>query len=78
MSHTQSSGLMHGRAHQHLDGFQIQAARFAQAGEDGAQQLLYFPRDFLVDRFGRFFSWAEGTASSTGRTAQICSLTSNS
>jgi hypothetical protein len=69
---------MHGRAHQHLDGFQIQAAGFAHPGEDGAQQLLYFPRDFLLDRFGRFFSWADGTDSSTGRKAQICSLTSSS
>jgi hypothetical protein len=50
------SGLMHGRAHQHLDCFQIEVARLADAREDGARQLLYFARDFLLDRLGRFFS----------------------
>jgi hypothetical protein len=34
------SGLMHGRANEHLDGFQIDVACLAHAGEDGAQQLL--------------------------------------
>jgi hypothetical protein len=69
---------MHGRAHRHLDGFQIEMSRFAAGAEDDAQQLLYFARDFLLDRFSRFFSWADGEVSSTGRNAQICSLTSNS
>jgi hypothetical protein len=49
-------GAMHGRAHRHLDGFQIQVPRLAAAVEDDAQQLVYFTRDFLADRFGRFFS----------------------
>ena len=71
-------GLMHGRAHRHLDGFQIQMPRLAATAEDDAQQLVYFARDFLLDRFGRFFSWADGGVSSTGRNSQICSLTSNS
>ena len=43
-----------------------------------AQQLVYFARDFLLDGFGRFFSWADGAVSPTGRNSQICSLTSNS
>ena len=72
------SGLVHGRAHRHLDGFQIQMPRLAAAAEDDAQELVYFARDFLLDRFGRFFSWADGEFSSTGRSWQICSLTSNS
>ena len=46
--------------------------------EDDAQQLVYFARDFLLDRFRRFFSWADGDASSTGRNWQIRSLTSSS
>jgi hypothetical protein len=30
------SGVMHGRAYRHLDGFQIQAAGLAPSGEDDA------------------------------------------
>ena len=71
------TGPVHGRAHRHLDGFQIDKARLAATGENDAQQLVYFARDFLFDRFDRFFSWADGDVSSTGRNAQICSLTSN-
>ena len=33
-------GLMHGRAHRHLDGFQIEMARLVAALEDHAQQLV--------------------------------------
>jgi hypothetical protein len=47
---------MHRRAHRHLDRFQVQMARLAAALEDHAQQLVYFARDFLLDRLGRFFS----------------------
>jgi hypothetical protein len=50
------SGLMESRAYRHFDGFQIEMARFAAGTEDDAQQLLYFAGDFLLDRFGRFFS----------------------
>ena len=45
--------------------------------EGDRQQLFYFARDFLLDRFGRFFPWVDGAVSSTGRNAQICSLTSS-
>ena len=72
------AGLMHGRTHRHLQGFQIQTSRLAAGTEGDTQQLFYFARDFLLNRFRRFFSWADGAASSTGRNAQICSLTSNS
>jgi len=71
-------GLMHGRAHRHLDGFEIEMSGFAAGREDDAQPLVYFARDFLLDRFGRFFSWADGEVSCTGRNSQICSLTSTS
>ena len=74
-------GMMHGRANRHLDGFEIEVAGFASGAEDDAQQLIYFARDFLLDRFdhfGRFFSWADDGISATGRSWQICSLTSNS
>ena len=70
------AGLMQGRAHRHLDGFQIQTARLAATGEDHAQQLIYFARDFLADRFRRFFSCGESTSGSNGRIWQICALTS--
>lgn len=72
------AGLMHGRTHRHFQSFQIHTSRFAAGTEDYTQQLCYFARDFLLDRFRRFFSWADGAVSSTGRNAQICSLTSNS
>jgi len=46
---------MHGRAHGHLQGFQIQTARLAAGAERHAKQLVYFARDFLLDRFDCFF-----------------------
>jgi hypothetical protein len=67
---------MHGRAHQHLDRFQIHQARLTHAREEGAQQLLYFPRDFLLDGVRRFFSCSLSGCSSTGRRRQIFSFTS--
>ena len=72
------AGLMHGRTHRHLQGFQIQTSRLAAGAESDAQQLFYFAGDFLLDGFRSFFSRADDAASSTGRNAQICSLTSNS
>jgi hypothetical protein len=67
---------MHGRAHQHLDCFQIEVARLADAREDGAQQLLYLARDFLLDGVRRFFPCSLLGGSSAGRRRQIFSLTS--
>ena len=69
--------VVHGRAHRHLDGLQIQVPRLTATAKDDTQQLVYFARDFLLDRFSRFFSWVVGEISSTGRNSQICSLTSN-
>ena len=68
--------LMHGGTHRHLDSFQIHTARLAASVEDDAQQLVYFARDFLTDRFGRFFSCGD-TESSQGRVRQILSFTSS-
>jgi hypothetical protein len=62
---------MQGRPHGHLDGFQIQPAGLAPAGKDHAQKLVYFARDFLVDRFRRFFSCSVCGSGSTGRERQI-------
>jgi hypothetical protein len=40
--------------------------------EDDPQQLRYFARDFLADRFGCFFSWAvRPSGSAVGRKRQI-------
>jgi hypothetical protein len=49
-------GLMQGRAQQALQGFQIRAAAGATLGENAAQQMIYFPRNFLMDCSSRFFS----------------------
>jgi hypothetical protein len=69
---------VHGRTHRCLDRFQIQTPGLAPAVENDAQELIYFARDFLTDRFRRFFSWPDGIASATGRSLQICSFTSRS
>src|ERR1039457_3284972 len=69
-------GVVHGRAHSHLDGLQIQMPRPTATTKDDAQQLVYFARDFLLDRFSRFFSSGESTSGSDGRSWQICALTS--
>jgi hypothetical protein len=70
-----ATGLMHGRADRHFHGFQIPKSGLAKLGEDDAQDLLYFARDFLMDGFRRFFSCGVSVPS-TGRKAQIFSLTS--
>ena len=60
-------GSMHGRTHGHLQGFQFPTPRLAVGVEDHAQKLVYFARDFLLDGFGRFFSWSVCGSSSAGR-----------
>jgi hypothetical protein len=50
------SSLMEGGSQGALDGFQIGASTGAPLGEDAAQQLIYFPRNFLMDCSSRFFS----------------------
>ena len=59
----------------HLHRLQIQVAGLPALGENTAQQRGYFARDLGVDRRGRFFS-SGVNVSSTGRKAQIFSLTS--
>jgi hypothetical protein len=65
-----------GGTHGHLDGLQIQSPSSSAAIEDDAQQLVYFARDFVTDRFRRFFSSGKNTSGSDGRNWQICVLTS--
>src|ERR1035441_7907007 len=69
-------GVVHGRAHSHLDSLQIQVPRLTATAKDDAQKLVYFARDFLADRSRRFFSSGESTSGSDGRSWQICALTS--
>ena len=70
-----SAGLMHGGSHGSLDCLQIEPAVAMALLENNAQKSVYFTGDFLLDRFRRFFSWADGWLSSNGRNRQICSLT---
>lgn len=70
-----SPRMVHRGADGGFDGFQVQAAGLAAVLKDDAQQPVYFAGEFLLDGLGRFFSWADGRASSTGRNSQICSLT---
>jgi hypothetical protein len=69
------AGPVHGGASSRFDGFQIEAAASAQPGKHDIHQLFYFAGDFLLDRFGRFFSCGVRLFSS-GRNRQIFSLTS--
>ena len=69
------AGLMEGGTEGHLHRLQIQLAALLTLGEDTAQQRAYFARDLGVDRRRRFFSSGDNV-SSTGRNAQIFSLTS--
>jgi hypothetical protein len=66
---------MQGGTEGHLHRLQIQVAGLLAFGEDAAQQRGYFARDLGLDRRGRFFS-SGVNVSSTGRNAQIFSLTS--
>ncbi|MBC8165257.1 MAG: hypothetical protein H7Y20_05210, partial [Bryobacteraceae bacterium] len=70
------SGLMQSCAESYLDGLQVEASCFAPLAEDDTQYLLYFARDFLLNRIRRFFSCGL-IVSSTGRARQICSLISS-
>ena len=70
------TGMMHRRAHRHLDRFQIQPSAVAAVAQDHAEELLYFARDFLLDGIRRFFSCGE-SVSSRGRAWQIFSLISS-
>jgi hypothetical protein len=69
--------MVGGRAGGHLDRFQIETAAPAQIAEDNFEQSSYFLLRFVVDRFGRFFSWGDN-ASATGRTRQMLSFTCSS
>jgi len=73
-------GLMHGGAHQHLDGFQIDMARLAPFREDTGNQCVDFARNFLMDLSRVFFSASvqpSGSAAA-GRSWQIFSFTATS
>ena len=67
---------MHSGADRCLDTLQVESACRLAVAENDAKQVLYFAVDFLTDDFRRFFSWADGANSATGRNAQICVLTS--
>lgn len=69
-------GVMHRGTNRGLDTLQIELAVGLAVAENNAKQLLYFAGDFFLDRFGRFFSWADGAVSTTGRSWQIRVLTS--
>jgi hypothetical protein len=50
------SGLMEGEPQGDLDGLQIGTAAVSALAEYADQQLVYFPRDLLMDCSSRFFS----------------------
>lgn len=58
------AGAVQGGTHGHLRGLQIEAPGLAPILENHPQELVYFPRDLLPDRFPRFFSWSVSDSSS--------------
>ena len=48
--------MMESRPQHALNGFQIRTAAIVALGENAAQQVIYFPRNFLMDCSSRFFS----------------------
>jgi hypothetical protein len=66
---------MQSSAERHLHRLQIRLAGLLALGKDASQQRGYFARDLVLDRLGRFFSCGVRVFS-TGRSAQIFSLTS--
>ena len=70
------SGRMHRSTDRCLDTLEIEAARRPAVAQNDPQQLFCMAGEFVYDRFGSFFSWADATASITGRSSQICVLTS--
>src|SRR6266436_8619599 len=72
----QRPSLVESGAERHLHRLQVQATGAVTLTKGEPQQLFYFPSDFLLDGFRRFFSCGVRD-SSTGRARQIFSLTSN-
>jgi hypothetical protein len=50
------SGLVQGGPQSALDGLQIGVSAVSPLSENAAQQLIHFPRNFLMDCSSRFFS----------------------
>jgi hypothetical protein len=71
------SCMVHATAQRHLHRLQIRAPAVVTFGEDAPQQGRHFPRDLRLDRLRGSFS-SGVSVSSTGRNAQILSLTSTS
>ena len=69
-------GVTHRGTDHGLDTLQIELAGCSAVAENNAKQLIYFAGYFPQDCFGRFFSWADGAASVTGRSSQIRVLAS--
>ena len=65
---------VHGGTYGHLQRFQIETPGLAPTLENDPQELIYFARDLLTDRFGRFFSCSVSDSSSIGRRWQILAL----
>src|ERR1035437_6679529 len=70
------SGLVKSCSQCIFHGFQIGSAVVVPFGEDAAQQLVYFPRNLLMDCSSRFFSCSvhPPLCCSIGRRSQIISL----
>jgi hypothetical protein len=66
---------MHRGSHGHLHRLQVNTSGPAEILENEPEQSAYFPLDFPLERFRRFFSCGDNELS-IGRTAQSCSLTS--
>src|SRR5450755_1853746 len=77
LTQTGCASLMKSAPKSVFHGFQIHLAAVAALCKDTAQQLVYFPCNFLMDCSSRFFSCSvqPPRCCSTGRSVQIFSLT---
>ena len=73
LAHRGCASLMEGGSQGCFQGLQIRAAVLATLRKHAAQELIHFPRNFLMDCSSRFFSWSvqPPRCRSTGRSAQI-------
>jgi len=51
---------VHGGSQSGFDRFQVESAVLASLLGNPVHKSIYFVSDFLLDGFGRFFSWADG------------------
>jgi hypothetical protein len=58
---------VHGGANRHFHRFEIQAPSLLTLAENSLEQMFYFPANFLLECFRRFFLTAMDSSAAMGR-----------